>query len=173
MNDGETHLRVSVLTDRLRVSSCVSISRVRLRLALWVLQHLGNRRPDGGCICECLRWHNKNAHWVIDRKQSCYKGGVQQNALNVNQTRDKQTSQSDCKKKNQTDLFFWMHSLWLINHTAMHKMIFMHKCETDKNCACCLFKVNISKKRLVNLEDKQTQTRTQEQDTWGFPACNF
>lgn len=76
MKDSETHLRVSVLTDGFRVSSCVNVSRVRLGLALWVLQHLGNRRPDGGCIRKRLRWDNKNAHAFVARKQRCYNEGA-------------------------------------------------------------------------------------------------
>lgn len=74
--DSETHLWFSAWTDRLGVSGCVSVSRVRLGLALWVLQRLGNRRPDGGRICKRLRWQNKNAHWLIASKPSCLRGGA-------------------------------------------------------------------------------------------------
>lgn len=39
---GDTHLQVSVVTDRLGVSSSVSASGVRHRLAVWLLQQLWN-----------------------------------------------------------------------------------------------------------------------------------
>lgn len=74
----ETHLHVSVVTDRLRVSSSVSASRVRHRWAstrpgLWVLQQLGNWKPHGLSVSKGLRWHThkkKCTHWFNAKKNS-------------------------------------------------------------------------------------------------------
>lgn len=104
VKDSGTHLWFSVWTDRLRVSSCVSISRVRLGLALWLLQHLGNRRPDGGCFCQRLRRHNKNAHWLIARKQSCYSGGATKRFGGESNTKPTNTTKLLKKKGNRSIL---------------------------------------------------------------------
>lgn len=79
VTDRETHLQVSVVTDRLRVSSCVSASRVRhrwpgTRWALWVLQQLGNWRPHGYHVSNGLRWHiHKKMHTgLMPRKKRAF-----------------------------------------------------------------------------------------------------
>lgn len=106
VKDSETHLQFSVLTGRLRVSSCVSISRVRLRLALWVLQHRGNnRRTDGGCTCKSLRWHNKNPHWFIARRQSCYNGRAAK-CFASNQTLNQKKSNKQTKLLKKMSIYF-------------------------------------------------------------------
>lgn len=126
VKDSGTHLWFSVWTDRLWVSSCVSISRVRLGLALWLLQHLGNRRPGGGCFCQRLRWHNKNAHWLIARKQSCYNGGATKCFGCESNTKPTDTTKLLKKKRQQK-----YSSVWLIDHTAIHKTVYMHTGEVE------------------------------------------
>lgn len=114
VEDSGTHLWISVWTDRLGVSSCVSISRVRLGLALWLLQHLGNRRPDGGGICRRLRWHNRNAHWLIPRKQSCYSGGATKCFGWESNTKPANTTELPQKREQKYSL------VWLIEVENVH-----------------------------------------------------
>lgn len=157
VEDSGTHLWLSVWTDRLGVSSCVSISRVRLGLALWLLQHLGNRRPDGGCVCQRLRWHNKNAHWLIQRKQSCYSGGATKCFGWESNTKPTNTTKLLKKKKGNRSI--------LCFGSLSHKTVFMHTGEVE-NVRAVYSQSTFRKEIVAPVHDSGTnQPRSQNLNT--------
>lgn len=151
VKDSGTHLWLSVWTDRLWVSSCVSISRVRLGLALWLLQHLGNRRADGGRFCQRLRWHNRNAHWLIARKQSCYSGGATKCFGCESNTKPTNTTKL-LKKGNK--------SIFLFGSLITRQCTKRYTC-TQARLKMCMPSQHFER-RLFDLDDEQKWTSTQQ-----------